>query len=386
MTTIHLFIVDPSEEARNAIAQSLGDDHPWIGHDSLAQLAQAIDAGRVPAIVVTGPGIVHDDTLMLASSVREEGVAAALIQVTKALEPDALRSALRAGVTDVVELDGPVEELRGAVERARDHAMRVNEQAQRTAAAAQTVDPNAPVSAPLVALVAGKGGVGTSFVTTNLAAALADEGVDVVAVDLDIASGDLAIMMQQRPSLTVVDALHRIDHLDREALPGYLLEVRDNLRLLAAPLDGGEDVDSVTLLRLMDAINQVTDVILVDVGDGSSQAAKDVLAWADHVVVVTNRELTGIRGTRLALARLIATGRRRGTITLLANRADESTGLAIGDVEKALDTEVDHQLPSDKQAAQSVNRGEPIIDRRRSRTGEAIRQLAKRIAAELDLA
>lgn len=381
MSTIHLFIVEPSEEVRNTIAQTLGDDDPWIGHDSLAQLAQAIDGGHVPAIVVTGPGIVHDDTLMLASSVREEGVAVALIQVAKTLEPDALRSALRAGVTDVVELDGPVDEIRGAVERARGHALRVTEQIRALA-----VNPPLPPTAPMLALVAGKGGVGTSFVTTNLAAALAADGVDVVVIDLDVASGDLAIMMRQRPSLTVVDALHQIDHLDMEALSGYLLEVRENLRLLCAPLDGADEIDSVTFFRLVDVINPVTDLVVIDVGDGLSQAAKDVLAAADHIVVVTNRELTGIRGTRLVLARVTMTGRPRDTITVVANQANESTGLAISDVEKALATEVDHQVPSDKSAAQSVNRGEPIIDRRRSRTGDAIRQLASRIATELDLA
>lgn len=384
MIADHLFIVDPSPEVRTTIARKLGPDQPWTGQDSLTELAQAIDVGRVPAVVITGPGIVHDDAVMLASSVQEEGIPAALVQVTKSLEPDALRSAMRAGVADVVELDGPVDELGGAVDRALRQAFWIADRATAAAPYGPAAGGHVPAT-PVVALVAGKGGVGTSMLTTNLAAALAGSGHEVVAIDLDLASGDLAIMFQQRPALTVVDAVNRIDHLDQEALPGYLVDVRGHLKLLAAPLDGSREVESAPLLRLLDIVESVADIIIVDVGNGSSIAAQDVLAMADHVIMVTTREVTAIRATNLLLGELTDMGRRRATITLVANRSDESTGLAIGDVEKALDTSIDHLVPLDKMATQSVNRGEPLVDRRRSRAGDAIMDLARVVASTVDL-
>lgn len=380
---MRIFVVDPSEEVREEIARRLDDGRPWIGHDSLAQLAQAIDAGQLPAIVITGPGIVHDDTVMLASSVQDEAIPAALVQVTKVLEPDALRSALRAGVADVVELDGPAQELRDAVERAGVQAMRI----------AGRLGTQAPLDSavtglhatPVIAFVAGKGGVGTSFVCTNLAAALAAQGHDVVAIDLDVAGGDLGIMLMQRPILTVVDAVRRIENLDEEALPGYLMDVRAGLRLLPAPLDGMGEVDSMAFMQLLDLVMKSTDVIVIDAGNATSPVARDVLATADHVVVVATRELTAIRGARLAMERVEASGQPRGSITLVANKSDQATSLTIADIEKALHTSVDHQVPTDKNGSQAVNRGEPVIDRRRSKSGMAIRDLASLVASELEL-
>ena len=44
-----------------------------------------------------------------------------------------------------------------------------------------------------------KGGVGKSLVATNLGVALADQGHNVCLVDLDVNSGDVAIMLQLTP-------------------------------------------------------------------------------------------------------------------------------------------------------------------------------------------
>jgi hypothetical protein len=105
MTTIHTFIVDPAEEARSAVAAAMGDDEPWVAHDSLPQVAQSIDRGSLPAVVLVGPGVVHDDTIMLADSIQDERLPVRLIQFAKVLDPDRLRDAMRAGVADVVEVE-----------------------------------------------------------------------------------------------------------------------------------------------------------------------------------------------------------------------------------------------------------------------------------------
>ncbi len=378
--TTHVFVVDPVEEARVQMAEALGPDEPWVAHDSLPQVAQSIDRGALPAIVLVGPGVVHDDAIMLAESIQDEQLAVRIIQFTKVLDPDRLRDAMRAGVADVVEVGADPEEVGDAVVRAeRDLAARIE-----AVAAASPVDAQQPT--PVIAVTAGKGGVGTSLVTTNLVTAIARLGGTVGLVDLDVSSGDLAIMFQRRPSLTVLDAVDRVDHLDADAMSGYLTEVAKGVHLLAAPLAGGEiHVPTGPFMRLLGMVADTVDVVVVDLGQTHDSTARAVLAEARRVVVVTTREVTGVRGTRRVLSEMGAIGVPADGTRLVVNRADESTGLSVPDIEKALNRGVDVAVPSDKSAARSINQGDPLVNRRRSKAGQALEALARDLMSSLGL-
>lgn len=374
---IHTFLVDPADEARANMARALGNES-WVGHDSLPQVAQSIDEGSLPAIVLVGPGIVHDDAIMLSESIHDERLPVEIIQFVKALDPDRLRDALRAGVADVVEVGADGAEVRQAVARARrDLQARASDQVR-------PAEPSAPT--PMVAVVAGKGGVGASLVTANLATALSSQGIRVGLVDLDVRSGDLAIMFQKRPSLTILDAVDRLEHLDVDAFDGYLVEVNPNLHLLAAPLEGGPlHVPTTPFVHLMALLGDRVDVIVVDVGEAHDTTGSAALADAREILVVTTREVTAIRATRRVLGELEIVGTSRAAIRLVLNQADASTGLGTADLEKALKFDVDTAIPVDKAAARSINQGDPIVNRRRSKAGQAVTTLATDLVASLGL-
>ncbi len=376
---IHTFLVDPTDEARDAMARALGEDQPWVGHDSLPQLAQSIDEGSLPAVVLVGPGIVHDDAIMLSESIHDEHLPVEIIQFTKVLDPDRLRDALRAGMADVVEVGADDGEVQAAVARAiRDLNSRL---------ATQRVQPaEQPALTPIVAVVSGKGGVGASLVATNLATALAAAHHEVGLVDLDVKSGDLAIMLQQRPSLNVLDAVDRVDHLDVDALEGYVTRVGDRLQLLAAPLEGGADhVATAPFMHLLGMMADRVDILVIDIGDAQDATGRAALAEANQVLVVTTREVTAVRGTRRVLQDLGMVGTAQDGIKLVLNQSDASTGLGVTDLEKALNRDVDVSIPADKAGPRSVNQGDPLVNRRRSKTGQALTGLAAELAEALGL-
>lgn len=379
MKTIHVFIVDPAEEARTAIAVALGDEQPWVAHDSLPQVAQSIDRGYVPAVVLVGPGVVHDDAMMLADSIQDERLPVRLIQFVKVLDPDRLQDAMRAGVADVVEVHADAGEVLAAVTRAQrdllDHV---------TAMSATVAE--SPTVTPVVAVAGGKGGVGSSLVTTNVAMSLADRGLSVGLVDLDVISGDLAIMLQKRPSLSVLDAVDRIDHLDADAVSGYLTPVGERVQLLAAPLEGGEvHVPLTPFMRLLALLQDAVDVVVVDVGQVRDSTARAVLAEARLVLVVTTREVTAVRGTLRVLNDLRAIGLGQESVWLVVNQSDAPTGLSTTDMEKSLSRELAVLVPVDKAATKSVNQGDPLVNRRRSKAGQALTGLATRLIDKLGL-
>nr|WP_274387933.1 P-loop NTPase [Salsipaludibacter albus] len=316
---------------------------------------------------------------MLSESVHDEHLPVEIIQFSKALDPDRLRDALRAGVSDVVEVGADDGEVRAAVARAlRD--LRAREAAPPVQAVASDE------LTPIVAVVAGKGGVGASLVATNLATALANSGVEVGLVDLDVRSGDLAIMLQKRPSLNLLDAVERAEHLDVDALEGYLTKVGDHLQLLAAPLEGGEvHVATTPFMHLLGMLADRVDVIVVDIGDAHDATGRAAMAEAREILVVTTREVTAIRGTRRVLADLEVVGTPRSSIRLVLNQSDASTGLGVPDLEKALNSSVDVNIPVDKAGSRSVNQGDPLVNRRRSKSGQALIALAGELEESLGL-
>ena len=81
-----------------------------------------------------------------------------------------------------------------------------------------------------------KGGVGKSLVATNLGVALSDAGHRVCLVDLDVNSGDVAIMLQLNPTRTINDLVAFGGQIDAEALSTILTTASDRLSLMAAPV------------------------------------------------------------------------------------------------------------------------------------------------------
>jgi flagellar biosynthesis protein FlhG len=90
--------------------------------------------------------------------------------------------------------------------------------------------------ATLISVASGKGGVGKSVVSANLALALAKRGRQVLLADLDVGGADAHIMFGElNPSVTLTDFLNkRVDQLEKVAIP---VTVHPNLRLLAGTGD-----------------------------------------------------------------------------------------------------------------------------------------------------
>jgi flagellar biosynthesis protein FlhG len=64
------------------------------------------------------------------------------------------------------------------------------------------------ISKPLiVSLTSGKGGVGKTFITTNLAATLARQGKKVLVGDCDLGLDNIDIMLGINPALTLKDVV-----------------------------------------------------------------------------------------------------------------------------------------------------------------------------------
>ena len=150
--------------------------------------------------------------------------------------------------------------------------------------------------ARIVSIASGKGGVGKSVVAANLSLLLAKKGKQVVLADLDIGGADSHILFGLlNPPLTLTDFLsRRVERLEdiAQALP-----VHSRLRIIPGT---GNTLSTANMAyskkkRLIRHFQEIqADVIVVDIGAGTSYHALDFFLMADHHLAVATPDPTSV--------------------------------------------------------------------------------------------
>ncbi len=148
----------------------------------------------------------------------------------------------------------------------------------------------------IISVGGGKGGVGKSLVSANLAVAFAQCGRRVVLVDADLGAPNLHTLLGVDRLPRTLDSLfnQEICSLAEARLPTLV----PNLELIAgSPAHPGAanlaHTQKLKLLRHVSALD--ADVVVVDVGAGTSFNALDVFNVADLRLVVTTPQLTSVQ-------------------------------------------------------------------------------------------
>lgn len=140
----------------------------------------------------------------------------------------------------------------------------------------------------IIAIASGKGGVGKSIITANLAIALAEAGKKTIAIDLDLGASNLHSYLgipNKYPGIGDY-LVSRYGHLDDFVLQTSIPE------LSFIPGDGRTpcmaDIAFSEKLRLLLAVRWLkADYILLDLGGGSSFNTLDIFALAPRSIMVT---------------------------------------------------------------------------------------------------
>jgi flagellar biosynthesis protein FlhG len=173
--------------------------------------------------------------------------------------------------------------------------------------------------ARIMALTSGKGGVGKTFLSANLAAALAKRGRRVLVLDADLGLANLDVVLNLHPKVTLHDVFTGKVHLEDAILPapcGFSV-------LLAG--SGLVEYSRLTpevrdqLQRIIDTLAPRFDHILIDTGAGISDVVLYAVSLADDVLVLATPEPTSMTDA-YATIKVLATQQQRGEIRLVVNQ------------------------------------------------------------------
>jgi flagellar biosynthesis protein FlhG len=160
--------------------------------------------------------------------------------------------------------------------------------------------PNEPTRSPsrgarLLAVGGGKGGVGKTFVTANLAAAFARLGKRVVVVDVDLDGANLHTCLGvPAPQRSLADFVsEREEDLGKLVVDTPLA----NLKLIGATHGNLADAQPSHLrrVRLVRGLRQLdADIVLLDLGAGAHASVLDYFLVSDDGILVLQPEPTSV--------------------------------------------------------------------------------------------
>jgi len=237
----------------------------------------------------------------------------------------------------------------------------------------------------VITITSGKGGVGKTTTTANIAVGLALLGQRVVAVDTDIGlrNLDLVLGLDNRIVYDLVDVVE-----GRCRLRQAIVKDRHLPELALLPAAQTRDKSAVTaaqMCALCEELRQEFDYIMLDSPAGIESGFHNALAPADQVVIVTTPDVSAVRDADRAIGFIEAN--EKGPARLVVNRIKpemvrRGEMLTIEDVLELLAIDLVGIVPEDESVVVSTNRGSPAALDRKSQAGQAFRNIAKRLHGE----
>ncbi len=325
--------------------------------------------------VLIGPSITTEEATEFGQWARVHRPDLGVILLRDTVDATALSMALRSGMREVVQ-SKDLAGITTAVQRARTVSSAIGQtmlgevqaaaEQARASMVAETEAQRAAAEAPqgkLFTVFSTKGGVGKSLVATNTAVALAEQGHRVCLVDLDVNSGDVAIMLQLSPARNVNDLVGFGGGIDEGAIESLLTAHSTNLSVIAAPvhLDSPDQASGEEIGQLLDGLRAMFEFIVVDTSGVFDDQALAALDRSDTIILVGTLDIPALKGVKLATSTLDLLNFPRESWTFVLNRADSKVGLTQGEFESTLGLKADATLVSSREVLAAVNRGEALV-------------------------
>lgn len=171
----------------------------------------------------------------------------------------------------------------------------------------------------VVAVTSGKGGVGKTFVSANMAAALAKRGLRVLVLDADLGLANLDVVLNLYPKITLHDVF-----TGKAKLEDAIVKAPGGFSVLLAG-SGMVEYSRLTpevrddFLRIIGGLVPHYDILILDTGAGISDVVLFAVSLASEVIVVATPEPTSLTDA-YATIKVLAAQQKRQVIRMVINQ------------------------------------------------------------------
>lgn len=227
-------------------------------------------------------------------------------------------------------------------------------------------------NARVIAVTSGKGGVGKTSLSVNLAMEMAKLGKKVVIFDADFGLANVEVMLGIRPTYNLLDLIH-----NNKTMPEIITKGPMGIGFIS----GGSGVSELAsldknniklLISEMVKLDKMYDVVIIDTGAGITDSVMEFVMVSPEVLLVVTPEPTSITDAYSLLKVL----RRKNefnplykTINVVSNRVtndsegDEIFAKMNTVSSKFLNTKLEYMgsIPQDKNASMAIIEQKPVV-------------------------
>jgi flagellar biosynthesis protein FlhG len=243
-------------------------------------------------------------------------------------------------------------------------------------------------SARVISVVSGKGGVGKTNITVNLALSLIKMGKRVLVMDLDVGMGNVDLILGRRAPKHIMDLLQ-----NQLSVWEIIEEGKEGLHTIA----GGRNFGSLALitddmlnffLKQLEELETFYDFIFLDMGAGATETALKFILSSHEILVIATPEITSITDA-YSMMKFIYTKDSTLPFYLAVNRCENEkeglyTSAKLTNVCKQfLNKDLIHlgMIPLDQTVLESVKKQIPFtLNKPASEASRAVDDLARTYA------
>lgn len=338
--------LDTFKEIRRALASD-ARARLLAGGDDAEQVYAEIKNLRPGVVIIAMAEANSEQALKMIEKLSSESPQTAIISAARNASPDLILRSMRAGAREFLRLPIITEEFRTVLDRTAEFC------------AGQKAAPKK--KGRMIAVFSSKGGCGTSFIATNIAAAL---NAPTMLVDLNLQAGDLPLFLGVEPKYSIADMVENRARMDDSLLASYVTPHSSKLSLLAAPreADSADDIEPEHVFEALERVRESYDYVVLDPQHTFDAITLAALDQADDILLVLTLDIPAIRSAQRALEIFDRLGYPRKKVRIIVNRWSKQIDLDLQQVERFLKEKVTGYVSSDYQTAvTSINLGQPLV-------------------------
>lgn len=330
------------------------EDVAIVGYSDFKEESKLKIEGYFPDVIVCAldSSDIDEDFYKFIQSVQFQNSGTAVVIMTDKVSISLVNEAAKRGIRQVFDFSVDGEEFTAALGE-------VNEIEQRLMGQLKI---EKRVRAKVIAFYGVKGGVGTTSIVTNVAAALASRGKKVILLDFDLQYGDSNLFLDVDSKDTIVELARDPEGISIEKVNAATATHSTGFSILCPPKTP-EYADYITpehTRKIIENVRPYFEYILIDMGTNFAETTLVALENCDEIQVITNLNVPCLKGTK-AVMNVLDTLRVADKAKLVITK-NRSSLIKIKDFENLMLRKAYAVITSDRNISDNaMNSGNPVV-------------------------